>query len=320
MAKKNTLIYDLQHSSVLQGMANQNTVKQYKRHMVPFANWCKEQGIKHMDQIEEPVKLLQQYTDSLVKQGRSESTIHTLLAAPCRVLGVNMAYIKKPPRQTALNRRSRRFDVDMEINKQGRLEMENRGKYGRLVEFAKRVGIRRDEYAHLTGGDLKRDEEGYLCIFVRKGKGGKAQMQRILPKDQEFIKAYFNVPKDERIFSAAEMANHIDLHGLRADQAKRAYKYYVARLQVDPGYRRTLVTQLIHRWDRCHKSDPEARNKYIKEIKRRKRICRGLNAELALEMYGTKTLDNTAIMAVSVFHLSHWRADVTVSNYLLCKR
>ena len=39
--------------------------------------------------------------------------------------------------------------------------------------------------------------------------------------------------------------------------------------------------------------------------------------QLAQEKNRPVVYNRTAVMAVSVFHLSHWRCDVTVSNYLL---
>ena len=44
---------------------------------------------------------------------------------------------------------------------------------------------------------------------------------------------------------------------------------------------------------------------------------RGLNRKLALEHNLPVAYNRLALMAVSVFHLSHWRLDVTVCNYIL---
>jgi len=60
-----------------------------------------------------------------------------------------------------------------------------------------------------------------------KGKGGKIQYQRILPSDIAFVRSYFEEKDaDEYLFTREEMENKIDLHHLRACQAKRAYLYY----------------------------------------------------------------------------------------------
>ena len=51
--------------------------------------------------------------------------------------------------------------------------------------------------------------------------------QRILPSDIAFVRSYFEEKDaDEYLFTREEMENKIDLHHLRACQAKRAYLYY----------------------------------------------------------------------------------------------
>ena len=46
-------------------------------------------------------------------------------------------------------------------------------------------------------------------------------------------------------------------------------------------------------------------------------FIRGKNKKLALEKGLPIVYDRLALMAVSIYHLSHWRLDVTVSNYML---
>ncbi|MEG1639783.1 MAG: hypothetical protein RR415_10370 [Ruthenibacterium sp.] len=96
-----------------------------------------------------------------------------------------MNEISKPKRMAADITRSRHNDD----NAQGAWEEDN-PKYARLVAFQKRVGIRRAEIASLTGENFKQDENGNWCVEVKKGKGGKYQLQRILPDDVAFVRAY----------------------------------------------------------------------------------------------------------------------------------
>ena len=44
---------------------------------------------------------------------------------------------------------------------------------------------------------------------------------------------------------------------------------------------------------------------------------RGLNRKFAQEHNLPTAYNRLTLMAVSVFHLSHWRLDVTVCNYIL---
>ena len=48
-----------------------------------------------------------------------------------------------------------------------------------------------------------------------------------------------------------------------------------------------------------------------------KYFVRGKNKELAIKNGLPLSYDRLAVMAVSVFHLSHWRCDVTIANYIL---
>ena len=44
---------------------------------------------------------------------------------------------------------------------------------------------------------------------------------------------------------------------------------------------------------------------------------RGRNRELAIAAGFPTEYDRLALMAVSIYHLSHWRNDVSVANYIL---
>ena len=206
------------------------TEKQYRNHAIKFANWCKEQYGCRM--LEECSAHIQDYADFLVAQGRTPSTIHTYLAGICRICGIPLADIQKPIRVVAENTRSRGTKaVD------GRADS-SREASPRLYDFACIAGIRRAEYLHLTPKDLVEDDFGNPCILVRKGKGGKRQMQRILPDELAAVKAVFDNPADaNHLFSKAEMNNKIDLHHLRDLRAQQMYKYYLNRIQTESGYR-----------------------------------------------------------------------------------
>ena len=270
--------------------------------MIKFAIWCRERyGCRH---IEECPAHLQDYSDWLVAQGYSHNTVHKYLAGASRVFGVPLDSISKPRRVVAHNTRSRgvkavdsRSDAQRETSPQ-------------LYDFALAVGIRRNEYKHLCGYDLVVDESGYPCVRVRRGKGGKYQEQRIAPKDVGFVRSFFD-GSEGRVFSDEEMKNKIDLHHLRALRAQRAYHDYLARLKSDPDYRAQLTEEVHRRWNcLCSKRwNPKHVEGYY--------YIRDNNRRLALDHGLPVKYDRLAVMAVSIFHLSHWRCDVTVANYLL---
>ena len=289
------------------------TEKQYRNHAIKFANWCKEQyGCRMLDECSTHV---QDYADFLVAQGKSPSTIHTYLAGICRICGVPLADIQKPIRVVAENTRSRGTKaVD------GRADS-SREASPRLYDFACIAGIRRAEYLHLTPQDLVEDDFGNPCILVRKGKGGKRQMQRILPDELAAVKAVFDNPADaNHLFSKAEMNNIIDLHHLRDLRAQQMYKYYLNRIQTENGYREQLMSEIRHTWEKDDEARKENgyRAKHWSDMKvTGNYILRGNNRKLAQKHGLPLQYDRLALLAVSIFHLSHWRHDVTVANYLL---
>lgn len=277
--------------------------KQYQGHVEKFQQWCKERH--HCRNVEDCAGYIQPYADLLVQRGLSASTIHTYLAAICRTWGVPMDKIKKPIRHTAQNTRSRGAKAA------DRRSDTKQGASPRLYDFAAKLGIRRAEYGKLRGDDLIQDESGCWCVRVKKGKGGKFQLQRILPKDVAFVRSYFDGDPDRNIFTKGEMKNKIDLHHLRAQVAQRAYNYYIHRLEQEPAYREKLTAEIKARWQ-----------KYCGKPWRMDEITgwyyvRGQNRELARRHNLPLSWDRLALMAVSVFHLSHWRLDVTVNNYML---
>lgn len=112
--------------------------RQYKDHAIKFGNWCKDNyKCRHFDDCKPHI---QDYADFLIEKGYSASTIHTYLAAVCRVWNVAMDTILKPVRHTAQNTRSRGTKAS-DSRKDAQREASPR-----LYDFASRVGLRRREY------------------------------------------------------------------------------------------------------------------------------------------------------------------------------
>ena len=294
---------------------SKNTIEQYKTHVIKYGQWAKRKY--RCRTFEELKDHIQDYADYLVSEKKRPATIHTYIAACCYVWNVPMENIQKPGRHCYNAVRSRGTKAVDKRTDSGREASP------RLYDFATRVGIRRHEYLALRCGNYVIDESGYPCVEVKKGKGGKYQLQRIMPDDVEFVQSYFpEDAKDRFVFTKAEMDNKIDLHAIRADVAKKAYQYYVDRLNADPGYRVQLANEIEKRWARYRGTPPaNCKKKYDWEwrperVQGQYRI-RGKN-RIKAEKNGLPVVyDRLAVMAVSIFHLSHWRCDVTVDNYLL---
>ena len=286
---------------------------QYKKHALKYVAWAK--SIYRCKTLDDCKEHIQDYSNYLTASGKTPSTTHTYLVGICRVLDVPLEDINKPIRIVAKNTRSRgakavdeRKDADREASP-------------RLYDFASIVGIRRNEYLHLRPDDLVVDDFGNPCILVRKGKGGKQQLQRILPEELPAIQEVFQHPADEQhLFSKAELSNKIDLHHLRALRAQRMYKYYLEHIQSEKGYREQLISEIKHTWE----GDDETRMENGYRPKRWKDckvngnyVLRGHNREWALKNGLPVSYDRLALLAVSIYHLAHWRHDVTAANYLL---
>ena len=188
--------------------------------------------------------------------------------------------------------------------------------WSHLVEFQKRVGLRRAELKKLTGKDLVQDESSNWCVFTI-GKGGKKQMQRIKDDDVEFIKTYFkNKNPDERIFKESEFANDLNLHFLRAECAKQYYTDTLERLRTEPEYQEILIKQIKARWSKYNLDNNGKPKRFDERRIKGYYYLRGKNRKTAIELGGSIKFNKLALLATSIFKLSHWRLDVTVNSYL----
>lgn len=317
---KDSLKYQLRMAAGYSKIRNTNTKHLYGRSFEKFAAWAKTRGIRDVSEVTAAV--IQEFEKALEADPRqySAATIHGYLAPLCKAAGVPMEEIRKPKRTAAKIRRSRRKTA----NQQGKREAEKE-ENRRLIEFQKAVGIRRSELARLRGKDLIR-EGNQLYVLVERGKGGKRQKQWILPADRAVvIKAFSGIGPEDPVFSRAEMANKIDLHALRAEHARRCYEYYIEMLNRSPRGSERLRKALLNRFDAEHAKmrevDPQGfarkKEKFIADMRNDPYLLRGENREKA-EAAGQPTEYNRlALLAVSVYHLSHWRLDVTVTNYLI---
>lgn len=307
----------------LEGLTG-HTVSVYKHDIKAFAEYARENGVKSAEEFERSDKraLIQAYADMLLERGKSPSTIHRYIAPVCKGAGISMSEIEKPKRTIDRITRSRSADA----NRQGNVEqVEDR--FMRLVEFQKAVGIRRAELARLTPSDIIQTRDGRVYVHVARGKGGKEQFQAVLPDNIDIVLKTRDTATGERLFSKDEMNNKIDLHALRADNAKAAYKYYTTKLQESPGLRNQYAHMLQRYFydmnKRLRESSQKQYNARFATFKRDMYQSggiykiRGASVDIAREKGLPLEYDRMALMMTSVFHLSHWRNDVTVINYIL---
>lgn len=316
MARTDSLRYDLR-STLLPGIKNNNTKRAYKREIDSFCTWARAcpDGPKHLRDVSK--ETIQAYCDDLQGSPKeySPATIHMKLSPVCKAASVPLDAIRKPKRTARTIKKGRSDD----LNRQGHKEALN-PKNERLLAFQRVAGLRRAELERLKGNDW----DGTF-ITVRKGKGGKTQKQFILPGDRQAVeKTFSGIGPEENVFSKAEMNNKIDLHSMRAQHAKDCYAYYAAKMDENPDFRNFLKRDLLERWKEGHKYMlTHEKRRYLAEMRRFNEEIEGIyklrgeNRQKA-ETLGLPTeYDKTALMAVSVLHLAHWRNNVTVINYLI---
>ena len=321
-SKKGVRVMSLKYEITKLGLENMSStnntsVKQMKTNCRRFTEWSCDNGYNKISKIMQAgkEKVLQGYSDYLVSKKLSPATIHTYLAAPCKALGVPMDRIEKPKRTSETITRAR----DTERNQQGRTEI-TESRFERIVYFQSVVGVRRSELAKLKGKNLVVDEAGKLCVEVERGKGGKYQLQRILPCDIETVKSCFEgTGKDEYVFKSTELRNKIDLHRIRAEHAQRAYTYYCS---LDFSEKKKLVNELKMRWLATHPQCDKNSWQYTKWLEQMTKgggvyVLRGANYDRAIQNNRPTRYNRVALMAVSMFHLSHYRLGVAVVNYLV---
>lgn len=300
-------------------MKNEKTFKRYKTDVARFTVWAKtEHRIRIFSQVKDPVALLNAYSEYLQERGFSANSIHRYLAPVCKGFGVHMQEVNKPKRTAGTVTKTR----DPEKGVRGRKDLARQWE-NRVVLAQRALGIRKAELYKLRGGDLMRDVSGYLCVHVRKGKGGKEQHQRILPADVETVKALFeDVGERQRVFSPQEITStkKIALHALRAEHARAAYEYYKERLDADPRQKERLRTELMETFKAYHPDGhkPQALARFVALMDKDDGTyrLRGENRTVFEREGRATTYDRVALMAVSVWHLSHWRLDVTVKHYM----
>lgn len=312
-----TLSY-IMKSAALFDISNNNTIKAYKRNIEDFCNWTKKTlGITKSQVLDNPVIVVQAYSDILYKQYPA-ITAHKYLSPICKGLGIHLQDIDKPKRIIRLTK-----GRDITKNLQGKRELET-NKSPRLIDFQKAVGIRRKELAKLAPADVIQTTGGDVYVHVRSGKGGKEQYQYVLPQDRDIvISIAASTLLPDKIFTVDEMTNKIDLHSIRADQAKRAYKYYVDKLDADSHYKVECIRKLTDYFKKMNDNNDPRFSGHLARFKRDistgnyKYCIRGENARIAREKGLPLVYNRVALTMVSVFHLSHWRNDVTIKNYMI---
>lgn len=287
-----------------------------------FDAWRKEAGLSNKYVRDHPRGSVVQWSEHLKITGISQSTIHTMVAGCCCGLGI-------PSNGIAKNGTS--MDKTKSLGRSERAQAAREKESNQdIVRFQMMVGGRRAALSRLTGKCFVYDESGCPCVLFERDKGGKSHKQRIRPEDVDAVKAYFDaVRPNELLFY--KLDKDLDLHGMRAQNARCNYQYY-AEIASTPQGREQLRQQLWARytdpeigckaWLLAKEQGDKSRMRKL-EYRFRKQMedgtyyLRGANRQAAIQRGRPVAYDRLAVLATSVFALSHWRLDVAAKSYLI---
>lgn len=292
---------------------NEKTFKTYLHHARRYVQFCRENyNCKSFEECRN-IAYAQGYCDSL-KESYSPSSIHLFMVSVTSAFDLRLRQIEKPIRHTADYTRGRREKLIPRT-----AEDLNDSRWAYIVEFQKKVGLRRAELADLRGRNFKQDESGYWCVEVERGKGGKYQLQRLLSdEDVEFVRKYFEaVEPDEKIFSPEMFRNRLNFHKLRSDSAREFYFIHYNKLKENPDYAHQMEKEIRARWNEYNidkrTGKPKAFNPRLIEGYY---VLRGKNRRLAQENNMPGKLSKICLLYCSVMRLSHWRNSVAANSYV----
>lgn len=308
MACQKKISAQLSHNLKTSGKYNPT----YRQQTNQFCKYLSERGMGKITQ-DRAVREIQPYLDYLAGRVAPDS-VHTAAAALAAATRTKMSDYTYGSRTSIPTRGRAGHNRLNEINE-------------REVEFAKVVGIREKEYAHLRGDDLI-ERSGRLYVIVEHGKGGKYQEQLIRERDEAFVRAYFSGRHEDRVFTREEVSacHNANLHAYRREHAREMYDIY-AKLQ---GEEREQLKQLVReQFMRAHErnkeTDRSGRDRYdldkkiktLEEKYDKPYYPRGDIRQTMKDKGQEPAYDRLALVAVSCLHLSHWRCDVAVKNYLV---
>jgi hypothetical protein len=191
------------------------TYKTYMTCADRFADWCKEHGIRVMEEARAAVP---EYIKERLNDGKSAFTVAKDTAAiakamDCRMTDLN---VKLPSRHRA--------DIKNNRGEAKRAEHFSERNHKELVEFCKNTGLRRDELAHLKGSDLKiKDGKAYIVLDRHSGsKGGKAREVEVL-RNNEHVADLMRSAGNGLVFSDGIPCG-ANIHHYRGDYAKALYR------------------------------------------------------------------------------------------------
>lgn len=280
------------------------TFETYLRVIVMFCLWLVE--VMHVSKyitIAQSKQYIQPYIEYRESQGIARTTIRKEVSALCKVCGCHRQMFKiTAPRRASMLGRNTPPSV-LAFEKKHIIE----------ATYCASVGGRCAEFLKLRGRDIK-EVNGRVYVHIVGGKGGKDQWQLVLPGSEKFIwSVHLSVGPDDLIFDKPSVIKKLSTHRFRRSMAQKMYYFIEDDLKNNPNHRRVYEEALLERFreagvNPANKPDMRRLDKryYAKGNVKQDLISRGIQTDF----------DRLALMVVSVFCLSHWRASVAVKSYL----
>lgn len=278
------------------------TMRSYLRCVDSFASYVSEQTKTSRTSIDDSVKFIQPYIDSMIERGYSPSTINLHLAAVCKATGEYICDYKHPERCYA--------DTKRGVGKAVRDNF-NAHRAAESLELNRAVGLRRRELARAEVKDVTFYADHAEIKSI--GKGGKHNCTLIYdPKSIAILRKYYEIVKAEgrqRLMTKDQMNHDADLHSARAQCAETEYDRIVADMKLNPERRKYYLNMVQNELKKAGKRCRENMNKPYR--------IRG-KGKLFAEQNGRPIVyDRLAVMYVSLFILHHYRCDTTIQHYLI---
>lgn len=211
------------HEDKRAGIADQyiysySTAKAYSKHCMYFVSWCKQSERIREELGHKPRTLeeIRPYVGAWMESraGLSAYTQKLEVSALGKLYGERIQITTRGTRRADITRSRKAAARDKHFSLSANAE---------LVNFCKCVGCRRSELAKMRAEDLRETEAG-PGVWIR-GKGGRERIAPMVGSPEEIRRAleYLStLTGKQKVHSAA------DIHGYRADYAKRIYTLYAA--------------------------------------------------------------------------------------------
>lgn len=257
---------------------------------------------------------IQDWVNTLQEQGLNGKTIHGYVDHLGTVFGVSPGDFNL--KTDAQNSKDRQISISEQKARAS-------GRYDDFIALAEATGLRKAEIEKLRHSDFYQ-KDGYIWVHVEQGKGGKNTEQRIAMdrQDDPFLMKVLEKRTDEKVLLKTQISNNISSHRIRRENAQKNYQYYLAQCQTPEG-RKALFKEICDYCNQNYAQKDKARNwRGLKDIQLLKKNgledkyrARGTQKK-ELERLGLDTdYSRLATLAVSIFHLAHWRCDVTIHHY-----